>query len=119
MCIHISHQQRCESYVQMCGLLSKTGVEEVRRYIRSILISNYHRNFNWALEEKSKMQLAKDKDEVKRLQGSDKTYLFLKFMKNQFTKTNKAKASMINYDAKYKSFWGVRVDGVAASSSPA
>ena len=30
ICIHSPHQQRCENYVQLCGLLSSTRVGEVR-----------------------------------------------------------------------------------------
>ena len=31
--IHANHQQRCENYVQLCGLLAMTGVGEVRRTV--------------------------------------------------------------------------------------
>ena len=37
---HSSHQQRVENYVQLTGLLSKTGIAEVRRSARAIMIGS-------------------------------------------------------------------------------
>ena len=92
ICPHSSHQQRCENYVQLTGLLSKTGVGEVRRSNRAIMISDFLRPFNsWGLEEKNKMQKENNKPTVARLQGSDKTYLYLKFITTYFKKADKAK----------------------------
>ena len=93
--IHSSHQQRCENYVQLTGLLSKTGVAEVRRSCRAIMISTLIRRFNaWGLKEKNKMQKKKGEKPVARLQGSDKTHLFLKFSDIVFARADKAKASL-------------------------
>ncbi|KAL7530309.1 hypothetical protein ACHAXR_007396 [Thalassiosira sp. AJA248-18] len=98
---HSNHQQRCENYVQLTGLLSKTGVAEVRRSCRAIMIGAIIRRFNrWALDKKNKAQAKAGKDKVDRLQGSDKTALFLTFISDFFKGTDKAR-EVIN-DEKYK-----------------
>jgi len=94
--VHSSHQQRCENYVQLTGLLSKTGVAEVRRSCRAIMIGALIRRFNaWALREKHKMQqeAGKGKDDLlKKLgPGSDKTYLYLKYSDMVFVRGDRGK----------------------------
>ena len=92
-----NHQQRCENYVQLSGLLSKTGVGEVRRSCRVIMIGAIIRRFNsWALQEKHKMHAKEGKTKVKRLQGSDKTFLFLNFITGFFKRSDKAKQAISN-----------------------
>ena len=44
--IHSHHQQRCENFVQMLALISKTKVKEARRTQRAIAISLVIRRFN-------------------------------------------------------------------------
>ena len=49
--IHAHHQQRCENYVQMSNLVSKTMVREARRTWRAIIVSTIIRRFNqWAVD---------------------------------------------------------------------
>ena len=92
---HSSHQQRVENYVQLTGLLSKTGVAEVRRSASAIMIGSIIRRFNKeGLEEKNKMQAKNDKPPVARLQGRDKIFLYLEFISKYFKKADKAKASI-------------------------
>ena len=46
------------------------------------MTGNWIHNFDrWALKEKNRMQREQKNPEVKRLQGSDKTHLYLGFMK--------------------------------------
>jgi hypothetical protein len=93
--VHSSHQQLCENFVQLTGLLSKTGVAEVRRSCRSIMIGTLNRRFNaWGLQEKNKIQKKEDLPPVDRLQGSDKTFLWLKYSDMVFDRSDRAKASI-------------------------
>ena len=87
ICIHAIHQQRCENYVQLTGLVSLTGVGEARRFNRIIIIANIIRRFNlWGLlkrNEELALELDKSgrkKRPIKRLQGSPKTRLFLQYL---------------------------------------
>ena len=53
--IHSIHQQRCENYVQLTELISITGVGEVRRSCRAIIVGDIIRRFNaWGLQERNK-----------------------------------------------------------------
>ena len=92
ICIHSSHQQRCENYVQLCGLLSSTGVGEVRRTCRAIINSILHRRFNlWALRHANEKRKKNGKDPVMRLQGAERMTYFQRFAKKFFKKADKAK----------------------------
>ena len=93
ICIHSSHQQRCENYVQLCGLISMTGVGEVRRTCRAIINSIIHRRFNlWALQRTNERRKLNDQDPVTRVQGSERMTLFQMFIDRFFKKVEKAKA---------------------------
>ena len=97
ICIHASHQQRCENYVQLAGLLSKTGVGEVRKSLRAIIIGTTIRPFNlWALPVKNKMNAAKKPPQppVNRLQGSDKTFLFHEYLDGVFKRADRGKETL-------------------------
>ena len=79
--IHAIHQQRCENYVQLSGLISLTGVGEARRSCRALAISSIIRRFNhWGLAQRNKELMAEGKQAIKQLQGSPKTRLFLQFL---------------------------------------
>ncbi len=89
--IHANHQQRCENYVQLCGLLAKTGVGEVRRTCRAIMNSVINRRFSlWALQKTNKRRSDAGEKTIKRLQGYEKIVLFAEFNKEFFKKVNKA-----------------------------
>ena len=93
ICIHSSHQQRCENYVQLCGLISKTGVGEVRRTCRAIINSIIHRRFNlWALQRSNERRKKEGNTPVMRVQGSERMTLFQTFIDGFFKKVEKAKA---------------------------
>ena len=93
VCIHSSHQQRCENYVQLCGLLSTTGVGEVRRTCRAIMNSLLHRRFNrWVLPYANKIRQEAGKKEVKRVEGAEKMTLFPGFAKEFFKNADNARA---------------------------
>ena len=56
------------------------------------MISDCLRPLNsWGLEEKNKMQKENNKPTVARLQWSDKTHLYLKFITTYLKKADKAK----------------------------
>lgn len=101
ICPHSNHQQRVENGVQMTGLVGKTGVAEVRRTIRAIILSSAIRPFNtWALEEKNRMNAARGKPVVNRLQGSDKPGLLLTYIdKHVFSKAGEGKRALEAYEA--------------------
>lgn len=91
VCVHSNHQQRAENYVQLSGLLSLTGVGEVRRTCRAISIAAIIRRFNiWALEISNARRLKEDEDTVKRLQGSEKDALFLRYLHRFFGEVDEA-----------------------------
>ena len=93
ICIHSSHQQRCENYVQLCGLISMTGVGEVRRTCRAIINSIIHRRFNlWALQRTNERRIKEGKSPVTRVQGSERMTLFQTFIDRFFKKVEEAKA---------------------------
>ena len=95
MCIHSNHQQRIENYVQLTGLLSKTGVGEVRRSCRAIMIGCIIRRFNpWALEKKNKMLAREGKKPISRLHSSDKVTLFLKYIAKYFIRSDRARSRL-------------------------
>ncbi len=92
ICIHSSHQQRCENYVQLCGLISMTGVGEVRRSCRAIINSTLHRRFNrWALQYVNEERRKKDEDQVFRVRGGKRMTLFQIFTKDFLTKADKGR----------------------------
>lgn len=94
ICIHSSHQQRCENYVQLCGLLSMTGVGEVRRTCRAIINSIINRRFNgWAIEESNKRRKTEDQNPVKRVKIKEKVALYLEFIDDFFEKCDKGMAA--------------------------
>jgi hypothetical protein len=94
ICIHSSHQQRCENYVQLCGLLAQTGVGEVRRTCRAIINSCINRRFNpWVLMEVNKRRKAKGEAPVKRVQGKEKFALYLEFIEQYFETCDKGLAA--------------------------
>ena len=89
--IHANHQQRCENYVQLAGLIALTGVSEVRRSCRAISVSAIVRRFNqWAIIEKNKRQ----EKQVKRLQGSDNDSLYFEYLANFFKQVDEAKSKL-------------------------
>jgi len=97
--IHSSHQQRCENYVQMMIFLTQTSVSEAVRSIRAIIVAAIIRRFNpWGLATVQEMRreankLRDDNDQLnipKRLQGKDKTYLWLKYLRRYFKSVDKA-----------------------------
>jgi len=64
-----------------------------------MIVSSIIRPFNtWGLIEKNKMHAAENppRAAVKRLQGSDKTTLFLTYMANKFIKSDKGRESLAN-----------------------
>ena len=70
ICAHSSHQQRCENYVQLTGCFSKTGVGEVRRSCRALMIGVLIRRFNtWALDRYNRKLKKEGKEKVARLHG--------------------------------------------------
>ena len=83
ICIHSNHQQRCENYVQLSGLLALTGVSEDRRSCRAISVAAIIRRFNqWALGEWNKRKAAEDPPlpPVAKVQGAPKNMLFFEFL---------------------------------------
>jgi len=93
ICIHSSHQQRCENYVQLCGLLALTGVGEVRRTCRAIINSVINQCFNsWAAWISKKQREADSKKPVERVKGQEKIALFLEFIYDFFVKCDKGMA---------------------------
>ena len=69
---HAHHQQECEAYVQASGLVSKTGVKEVRRTCRTIGVAHVVRQANRVAAE--------TRDDIKRVQGRDKNALWLDYL---------------------------------------
>ena len=79
--IHAIHQQRCENFVQLAGLIALTKVGEARRSCRAIIIAAIIRRFNqWGLEHRNQELKSDGKPAIKRLQGSVKTRLFLDYL---------------------------------------
>ena len=105
--IHAIHQQRCENYVQLTGLISQTGVGETRRTNRAIIVANIIRRFNlWGLLKRNE-ELAKELDKlgnrkkpIKRLQGAPKIRLFLQFLDMICEEIDEAKVEI--GDSKWK-----------------
>ena len=79
--------------MQLTGLLAKTGVGQVRRTARAILIGLLHRRFNpWGLEKKNAMRKEEGEKPVKSLRGRDKMALFFQYLDEvAFKKADKAK----------------------------
>ena len=94
ICIHSSHQQQCENYVQLCGLLSMTGVGEDRRTCRAVINSANNRPFNgWAIQEANKRRKAEGQRSVKRLKIKEKVALHLEYNDAFFDKCDKGMAA--------------------------
>ena len=94
ICIHSNHQQRCENYVQLSGLLALTGVSEDRRSCRAISVAAIIRRFNqWALGEWNKRKAAEDPPlpPVARVQGAPKNMLFFEFLDDFFKDVDAAR----------------------------
>ena len=92
ICIHSSHQQRCENYVQLCGLLASTGVGEVRRTCRAIINSVINRRFNqWVLPEANRRRKELGKNPVQRIEGKEKIALFHEYCEEFFKKCDAGK----------------------------
>ena len=95
ICIHSSHQQRCENYVQLAGLLSSTQIEEVRKSLKAIIIGSTIRPFNqYKLGKKNEKNAAVGKEAVNRVQGSDNISLWLTYADGIFKKADKAKKTL-------------------------
>jgi len=98
--IHSSHQQRCENYVQLAALVSKTRVGEVRRTLRAIILSTIIRPFHmWAKQEIVRRN--PEKKAPRRVEGQIRGELLIKFVDQFRRKLNRAKRSISNerYDA--------------------
>ena len=92
--VHSNHQQRCENYVQLSGLLALTGVSEERRSCRAISVAAIIRRFNqWALGEWNKRKAAEEPPQppVARVQGAPKNMLFFEFLDEFFKDADKAR----------------------------
>ena len=117
ICIHSSHQQRCENYVQLCGLLASTGVGEVRRTCRAIINSVINRRFNaWVLPEANKRRNELGMSPVKRIEGKEKIALFREYCEDFFKNCDARK------DAAPNGMWERvinRLSGVADKASVA
>ena len=92
--IHSSHQQRCENYVQLAALVSKTNVGEVRRTLRAIILSTIIRPFHmWAKKEIVKRN--PDKKAPRRVEGQVRGELLIRFIERFFLpKLVKAKRAL-------------------------
>jgi len=91
--IHSSHQQRCENYVQLAALVSKTNVGEVRRTMRAIILSTVIRPFHmWAKKEIVKRN--PDKKAPRRVEGQVRGELLIKFIERFSRKLAKAKRAL-------------------------
>ena len=52
--IHAIHQQRCENFVQLAGLIALAGGGEARRSCRAIIVASIIQRFNqWALADQN------------------------------------------------------------------
>ncbi len=92
VCIHSSHQQRCENYVQLCGLISMTGVGEVRRSCRAIINSTIHRRFNrWAKQHVNKERKQRGESPVFWVKGDKRMTLFQVFTREFLMKANRGR----------------------------
>ena len=90
--VHAVHQQRCENYVQLSGLIALTGVGEARRSCRAVIVSDVIRRFNqWGLDQRNTYLKTKNKAPVKRLQGVHKTQLFLEYSDTFFVGVDNTK----------------------------
>ena len=98
---HANHQQRCENYVQLMGLIAQTNIGEVRRTVRAIIIGSIIRRFNaWGLKKlQSSKSLWKNKNKMpNRLTGSNKTYLFLEYLDQYFHDIDRANDAIDQMD---------------------
>ena len=89
--IHTMHQQRCENFVQMAALITKTLVGEARGTWRAIVVSTTIRQFNlWAIETRRKVgpnQVKRDK--MKRVEGHHCIDLFIIFLRDFIKKVQR------------------------------
>ena len=96
ICIHSIHQQRCENYVQLAALISKTNVGEVRRTARTIIISTIHRIFNKeAMDELARRVADPNQKEkakkARRVEGRLRIELLIDNLNKFTTKVNRAR----------------------------
>lgn len=94
--IHANHQQRCENYVQLTGLISMTGVGEERRTNRAITVASIIRKFNlWAIGHyNEKLVKEGNKPAVQKLQGSPKVGLYLDYLDKYFKRVDKGRKKL-------------------------
>jgi len=94
--IHAAHQQRCENYVQMAALVSKTLVGEKRRTWRSICQSVIMRPFNMqALERRVEEDSEKGSEfKGRRVRGRHRIQYFLDWMRRFVKEANAAKQTL-------------------------
>lgn len=80
--IHAHHQQRCENYVQMAALISKTLIGEVRRTWRAIAVSLIIRRFNSRAVERvrAEKETEEEKAKIKRVSGAKRVELYAEFI---------------------------------------
>lgn len=85
--IHSHHQQRCENYVQMAALVSKTKIGETRRTWRAIAVSSIIRRFNQdAVDSLRRAECDEEKRaKIKRVSGAMRIKMFSNFI-NAFMK---------------------------------
>ena len=83
----------------MTSFLTQTSVSEAVRSIRAIIVAAIVRRFNpWGLatvqemrREENKLRAANNQLKIpKQLQGKDKTYLWLKYLRRYFKAVDKA-----------------------------
>lgn len=95
ICIHSNHQQRCENYVQLAGLLSSTQIEEVRKSMKAMIIGSTIRPFNqYKLYKKNEKNAAEGRKAVNRVQGADNISMWLKYADGIFKRSDKAKETL-------------------------
>lgn len=85
--IHASHQQRCENFVQLAALVSKTNVGEKRRTLRAIILSSIIRPFHiWA---KQKLDERHGKN-TRRVEDTNRGELLIEFLEEYIKRIEKA-----------------------------
>ena len=94
--IHSTHQQRCENYVQLAALVSRTNVGEVRRTQRAIILSTIIRPFHmWAKKVLVERHPDKyDKKPPRRVEGHERGELLIKYMLKFSKKLARAKRAL-------------------------
>ena len=94
--IHPHHQQRCENFVQMAALVSKTLVGEARRTWRATAISTLMRRFNiYAIEYKRGMvKDPKKRAKITRVTGNLRVCLFSTYVDNFIREVKEARRAL-------------------------